>query len=152
LQETADGAMDRLKLVALDEEDLTILSAHVQDAVLKLGDMKFMRAARSFVVPMNRFAWERRAGAFAGPPERRNSVLHFGRVTRAASSGLSAAKPSDVLSLLALRFHPGEAPAGAVELVFSGGAAVRLEVECIEAQLADLGGAWEASSRPRHGI
>lgn len=141
--------MDRLKLVALDEEDLTILSAHVQDAVLKVGDLKYLRGQQSFVLPMNRFAWERKSGALRGPPERRNSVLHFGRVTGAASTGLPG-NPADVLSLLTLRFHASEPPAGAVELVFSGGAAIRLQVECIEAQLGDLGGAWEAASRPRH--
>jgi len=144
--------MDRLKLVALDEEDLTVLSAHVQDAVMKVGDLRFLRGQARFVVPMNRFAWERKGGALAGPPERRNSVLHFGRVAGAASTGLAKAAPADVLSLLALRFRAGEAPAGAIELVFSGGAAIRLDVECIEAQLSDLGGAWEASSRPKHAV
>lgn len=143
---------DRLKLVALDEEDLTIISAHVQDAVMKVGDVKFLRAQSRFVLPMNRFAWERKSGALSGPPERRNSVLDFGRVTRAASTGLAGAKGADVLSLLALRFQATDTPAGAIELTFSGGATIRLDVECIEARLSDLGGAWEASSRPRHAV
>ena len=55
-----------------------------------------------------------------------------------------------MLSLLAIRFDGADAPAGSVELVFAGGALIRLEVECIEAQLTDLGGAWSAASRPLH--
>lgn len=142
--------MDLLKLLALDEEDLKIVSAHVQDAVLKIGDLDFIAASRQFVVPMYRFAWEKEASERRPQPERRNSVLHFDRVRAAKLSGISRSKPDEVLSLLAITWAPADAPAGAVDLVFSGGGAIRLEVECIEARLVDLGGAWEASSRPAH--
>lgn len=144
--------MDQLKLVALDEQDLNVISAHVQDAVTRIGDLKFLARDRRFVVPMRRFAWETQAGLFPGKPERRNSVLHFDRVNAARGSGLAQGKPADALSLLALRFQSAEAPAGTIELVFSGGGTIRLDVECIETRLADLGGAWEASSRPKHRI
>lgn len=145
--------MDLLKLIALDADDLAIVSAHVQDAVTKVGDMKYEAAARRFVVPLHRFVWEIEAGRFRKPHnERRNSVLHFQGVSAAKATGIDPARKQDVLSLLAVRFEPGAAPAGVIELVFSGGAAIRLDVEFVEAQLADLGGAWEASSRPRHGV
>jgi hypothetical protein len=144
--------MDMLKLVALDEEDLAIVSAHVQDAVARVGDLRFEAPARRFLLPMNRFAWETQQGWMPGRPQRRNAVLHFNRVTAVRSAGVPRKTADEVLSLLALRFVPGEAPAGVVELVFSGAAAIHLEVECIEARLTDLGGAWEASSRPRHRI
>jgi hypothetical protein len=77
-------------------------------------------------------------------------VLYFDRVLSAKATGIDRNKPADVLSLLAVRFAEAEAPAGTVELDFSGGATIRLDVECIEARLADLGGAWEASSLPSH--
>ncbi len=144
--------MNPLKLVALDDADLTIVSAHVQDAVMKIGDLDFLAARKLFVMPMNRFAWERNAGFLGGQPERRNSVLHFSRVLSAKTTGLALDKPADIVSLLAIRFATTDAPAGTVDLVFSGGGAIRLEVECIEARLADLGGAWEASSRPAHKV
>lgn len=144
--------MDLLKLAALDEQDLNIVSAHVQDAVLKVGDLKFVPREHRFVMPMHRFAWETQTGLFPGKPERRYSVLHFDQVKTARAAGVARGKPADALSLLALRFHPGEAPGGIIELVFSGGGGIRLDVECIEARLADLGGAWEASSRPKHRI
>ena len=143
--------MDLLKLLALDEEDLKIVSAHVQDAVMKVGDLNFIAASKQFVLPMHRFAWEKEATERNPQPERRNSVLHFDRVLSAKLSGISRGAPDDVLSLLAVTYAVTDAPAGTVDLVFSGGGAIRLDVECIEARLVDLGGAWGASSRPAHG-
>jgi len=139
-----------LKLIALDEEDLKIVSAHVQDAVMKVGDLDFIAATKQFVVPMYRFAWEKEASERRPQPERRNSVLHFDRVLSAKLSSISRDKRDEVLSLLAVTYATTDAPAGTVDLVFAGGGAIRLEVECIEARLVDLGGAWEASSRPAH--
>ncbi|MGB3390149.1 MAG: DUF2948 family protein [Pseudaminobacter sp.] len=142
--------MDQLKLVALDEQDLEIVSAHVQDAVLKIGDLDFSATTKRFVISMNRFAWETGTGVFRPRYQRRKSVLDFNRVLGAKTSGIDRNKPEDVLSLLAIRFHERETPAGTIELVFSGGSAIALEVECIEARLADLGGAWETIARPVH--
>lgn len=144
--------MEMLKLVALDDEDLQIISAHLQDAVLKVGDLDYVRAQKRFVVAANRFVWERAASGFFGKRtfERRRSVLHFDRVLSVKAVGIDHGRKDDVLSLLAVRFQPGEAPAGVVELTFSGGAAIRLEAECIEARLADLGPAWETRAQPEH--
>jgi hypothetical protein len=143
--------MDALKLIALDEQDLGIISACVQDAVMKVGDLEFLPAAKRFVVPMNRFAWEKKSSFFRQHNERRQSVLHFDRVLGAKLSGIARDKPAEVLALLAISFVPLSGPAGIVELIFAGDGAVMLEVECIEARLADLGSAWEAASRPAHG-
>jgi hypothetical protein len=143
--------MDALKLIALDEQDLGIISACVQDAVMKVGDLEFLPAAKRFIVPMNRFAWEKKSSFFRQHNERRQSVLHFDRVLGAKLSGIARDKPAEVLSLLAISFVPLSGPAGIVELIFAGDGAVMLEVECIEARLADLGSAWEAASRPAHG-
>ncbi|RJG46556.1 MULTISPECIES: DUF2948 family protein [unclassified Mesorhizobium] len=142
--------MDQLKLVALDEQDLKIVSAHVQDAVMKVGDLDFSASAKRFIMSVNRFAWETRTGFFRPHYERRKSVLDFNRVLGVRATGIDREKPEDVLSLLAIQFHERDAPAGAIELIFAGGGAIALQVECIEARLADLGAAWEASSRPIH--
>jgi hypothetical protein len=142
--------MTPLKLVALDEKDLEIVSAHVQDAVIKVGDLDYLLQSRRFIVPMNRFAWETPRTLFRRNNERRRSVLHFDRVQSAKLSGIDRSKPDDVLVLLALRFEAADAPAGSIDMVFSGSGAVRLSVECIEARLADLGAAWSAAARPRH--
>lgn len=142
--------MDALKLIALDGEDLQIVSAHVQDAVMKVGDLHYAPRERRFVAAMNRYAWENDGGVFRKKRERRNSVLHFDRVIAARTLGIDPTRPDEVLSLLAVTFVPGNVPAGIVEFHFSGGGAIRLEVECVEARLSDLGGAWQASSTPVH--
>lgn len=145
--------MNLLKLIALDTDDLAVISAHVQDAVTKVGDIGFKPAEKRFLLPMHRFAWEAGTARFSKPHnERRNSVLDFSRVLSVKVSGIDRDKKQDVLSLLAVKFEENDAPAGHVDLLFSGGGAIRLEVECIEARLADLGGAWEAASRPQHRV
>jgi hypothetical protein len=139
-----------LKLIALDDQDLGIVSAHVQDAVLKVSDLEFLPAAKRFVLTMNRFVWEAKSGLFRQHNERRQAVLHFDRVLGAKTNGITRNKPAEVLSLLAISFIEISKPAGIVELIFSGGGTIMLDVECIEARLADIGGAWEATSRPVH--
>ena len=145
--------MSQLKLVALDEQDLSVVSAHVQDAVVKVGDLSWRRDERRFVAAINRFVWENRPRFMGAGNERHRAALHFEAVRSVTSTGISRDRPEDVLSLLAISFTAGaEAPAGVLELTFSGDAAIRLEVDYIEARLSDLGAAWEAASRPRHRI
>jgi hypothetical protein len=100
---------------------------------------------------MNRFTWERAEGK-RRTYERRRAVLTFDRVRAAKTSRIRRDQGEAVLELLAIEFDPSDPPAGAVELIFAGGAAVRLEVECIEARLADLGAAWATTARPSHDL
>ncbi|MBB4216348.1 hypothetical protein CO662_30645 [Rhizobium anhuiense] len=142
--------MTDLKLVALDDEDLAVVSAHMQDSVFKVGDIDWSPRDAQFALAVNRFVWEgaeRKRRGF----ERRRAALVFKRVLAVRSLGIDRGKRDEVLSLLALRFEPkGEGPDGTVELSLSGTASIALDVECIEVQMADIGGAWEASSKPRH--
>ncbi|WHO72958.1 MULTISPECIES: DUF2948 family protein [Rhizobium] len=142
--------MTDLKLVALDDEDLAIISAHMQDSVFKVGDIDWSPRDAQFALAVNRFVWEgaeRKRRGF----ERRRAALVFKRVLAVRSLGIDRGKRDEVLSLLALRFEQkGEGPEGTIELSLSGTASIALDVECIEVQLADIGGAWEASSKPRH--
>lgn len=147
--------MDHLRLMALEADDLEIISAYCQDAVAQVGDLTFLASEKRFVLAMNRFVWEKapeRRRFFARPAdfERRRSALHFDRVLSVRQTGIPAGDPEAVIALLAIRWHAGEAPSGTIELVLAGGAAIRLDVECIEAQLTDLGAAWSTSSRPDH--
>jgi hypothetical protein len=141
--------MDALKLAALDAEDLAVISAHLQDAVLKVGDIDWRPREKRLLIQLNRFAWEKADRARRGF-ERRRALLHFARVESVRSSRIRRDAPDAVLSLLAVRFEPGDAPAGVVDLTFSGGGTLRLSVECIEASLADLGAAWGTQNRPVH--
>jgi hypothetical protein len=142
--------MTDLKLMALDGEDLAVISAHMQDSVFKVGDMIWSPREQQFALAANRFVWEAADGKRRGF-ERRRAALVFKRVLAVRSVGIDRTKRDEVLSLLALRFEQkGEGPEGTIELALSGTASIALDVECIEAQLADVGGAWETASRPRH--
>jgi hypothetical protein len=138
--------MDSLQLIALDADDLAIMSAHLQDAIVRGDDLAWRPRQRRFALAVRRFDWQ----APTDQPRRRLSGLHFERVTAVRKRGADPRKDGGILNLLAITFEEAEAPAGAVTLVFSGGFAIRLEVECIEAQLKDLGPQWEAASRPVH--
>lgn len=137
--------MDRLKLIAMDEDDLKVISSCCQDAVLKVGDMEYHPAEKQFVLALNRFAWEREE-----EKERRKSFLHFERVESVKLQGVNRDEKDTVLSVLAVLFESKDEPAGTIELVLAGDGAIRLDVECIEAQLLDLPAAWKASSIPSH--
>ena len=143
---------NRLKLAAMDADDLAIISAHLQDAVLRVGDMTWRPAERRFVAVINRFDWEHCIARGKGPWRRRRAGLSFDRVMSAQIRRLRSDSADAVLSLLAIEFEAGEAPGGAITLQFAGGGGVRLDVECIEARLTDLGPAWETPSRPEHDL
>lgn len=144
-----------IRLLALDVKDLEIISALVQDAVLKVADISRSKSG-TFAMEMNRFAWDKAPKTILGfapvkTKERRKSVLHFARVVNAQMSGITRSKTDEILSLLAIKFTPTSAPAGTIELTFSGSGSIRLEVECVECQLTDSGAAWAAIATPQHG-
>lgn len=141
--------MDSLKLIALDDADLAVISACLQDAVFKTGDTAFLGKDGVFTLEANRFVWEE--GKSKKTFERRRALLAVKQVRSVKSLGVNLKDTDAVQSLLALRVLSGEdAPAGAIELVLSGGAVIRLDVACIEVQLADIGGGWETKFKPRH--
>ena len=145
-----------IRLAALDIKDLEVISALVQDSVLKAEDISRSKSG-TFALEINRFAWDKAPPKFFGKAlanssERRRSILHFTRVTDAKMIGISKSKPDEILSLLGVRFMPSEIPSGTIELLFSGNASIRLIVECIECQLTDTGAAWAALATPKHSI
>ena len=142
--------MTDLKLIALDQEDLEILSAHVQDAVLKVEDMGLAQADRRFALLINRFDWTTAGGRNKG--QRKRAALRFEHVTAARTAGFDPDARDGVLELLAIRFVPSDAPAGTVMLDFAGGGTVALDVECLEARLHDLGAVWAAKATPAHDL
>jgi hypothetical protein len=147
--------MQDLKLIALDAEDLAVLSAHLQDAVLRVEDIAYLKGEKRFAAIANRFDWGEAASKHRSKNSfiRRRSGLRFERVLNAKISQLDLKAKDTVLSLLGIEFKPAneaEGPEGHITLNFSGGGAIRLEVECIEAELTDLGGAWTTRRKPEH--
>ncbi|HEY7229952.1 MAG TPA: DUF2948 family protein [Pseudolabrys sp.] len=141
--------MDQIKFVILDEEDLEVASAHLQDAVVRVSDILWRPRERRLVVALNRFDWE---GAQGDNPEfrRRRAALRFERVLACKCRQVDPTHKDEVLNLLAVEFSETEPPSGVVLLEFSGGATLRLEVECLEAELADLGPTWTTGHCPAH--
>jgi len=139
--------MDQLKLIVLDRDDLAVVSTHLQDAVLKVCDVLWRPQEKRLVLGLNRFDWEHADG-----PEyrRRRCALRFERVVSCKCREVDPAGKNAVLNLLDIAFDETDAPAGVIRLVFSGGGVVRLEVECLEAELADLGPTWTTSTCPKH--
>ena len=143
-----------LKLIALDAEDLGIVSAHLQDAVLKISDVAYRPKEKRFALLLNRFNW---AGALTGsqsdkPMTRHRCALRIERVTAARTQDIDLTEEDKVMALLAIQYEQlqDDDPKGHITFVFSGDGAIQLDVEYIEAELRDLGGTWATKSRPNH--
>jgi hypothetical protein len=138
-----------LKLVALDREGLGVISAHIQDTCVKRVDMTWLPQQRRFLVAGMRYDW---VGAKTGPEERVSSVLRFDRVLRVSHLGLEETDSDATLNLLGVAFEKTDPPAGIIILAFADGALVRLEVECVEAELRDIGHRVPAQACPGHAL
>ena len=146
-----DRTMTDLKLLALDSEDLEVISATTQDAVVRVGDMGYARADRRFALLMNRFAWESGEAPSRGKTGiRKRAALHFDHVLAARTQGFDANATDGALELLSITFTETDSPSGTIELTFAGGGTVRLDVEALEARMQDLGAAWAARATPGH--
>lgn len=141
----------RLRLIGQDEGDLPPVSAALQDAIARMGDLKFDAKARAFTAVFSRYRWE--AGE-KGKGERIRSGLQIGSVLSVKAQRLKRGAPDAFVSLLSVTFEPDtstpETPSGAILLTFAGGGAMRLEVECVDLVLADLSDPWKAAARPDH--
>jgi hypothetical protein len=148
-----EDADDRpLRLIAQDAAGLEVISALLQDAVFPITEMRFARTQHRFAVLVNRFRWE--GNAPRTPPERARALLVFNDVLAVRSQGIARAEAETVLSLLSLRFEPGDEGAGRVILTLAGDGAIALEVEALDATLEDVSQPYVAPSGkiPSHPI
>lgn len=136
-----------LRLLAEDAEGLGVIAAAVQDALVKPGDLKYSPRARTFGIELSRFQWEQADAK--GPWFRSRALLAFTGVGKAQSQAV----PKDVdavLSLLDISFTPADPPGGEIRLTFANGGALRLNVECVDVTLMDLGPTWPTPRKPDH--
>ena len=142
-KEAADTAsVEPLRLLAEDADDLHIISAALQDAILRPVDIVWEPQARRVTLALSRFCWE--CGG-----TRVMAAMQFGDVIAVKSRRLPRG-PEHALELLAMDFEPGEAPGGRVTLMFAGGGDLRIDVECLDAVLTDLSERWPAKVAPTH--
>jgi hypothetical protein len=141
------GPPERLRLLAQDAEDIAVMSAALQDAVGKIGDIRYEPGPRRLTVVLNRFRWE----ADGRAAQRVRTALQIGGVLSVQARHLRRDAPQAVVELLAIGFEPGEAPGGVVTLSFAGGGDLRCVVECVDAALADISTPWPTHRAPAHG-
>lgn len=153
------GKWQPLKLRAEDVEDITVLSACLQDATVRTADMTWQPKQHRFALVLNRFRWEDERTADAGkrliridPHIRVAAGLHFDGVLKVRSSGIDRDDGRTVLELLSILADPLEDAAARLTLVFAGGAAIQLDVECIEAQMQDIGTPFPVRRAPQHRV
>lgn len=151
-----DGGETALTLLAFSPEDLQVISALLQDAVLPASEIRWDRRARKLALLVNRFRWEDRDAAEreGRPYERVRSLLVIGDVLRVASQGVPRGDADTVLSILSLDWQPGEDGTGRLVLVLAGDGAIAADVECIDLTLRDVTRPYLAPSRkaPGHDI
>jgi len=128
----------QLKLIALDAEDLAVISAHVQDARVRTSDIVWRQAEKRLVIGMSRLDWEQTLSG-GTTPRRLLAALRFDRVLACKSRNIDLGAPETVLDLVGIEFHPKEAPGGSALLLFGRGGVLRLDIECLECGLTDLG-------------
>ena len=141
-----------LRLRAEDADDLAVISAVMQDALVSVKDLTYDRAMRRFMLVANRFRWEVRPDgkshdANATAFERTLCAISFGAVDGASYRGFRRRDDERILSLLAIR--PGAKP-GTIDLEFSGGATLRLGISAIQVHATDIGEAWPTVWQPDH--
>lgn len=154
---TAIPSENRLLLRATDLEDLKVIAACLQDALLPVQDACYLPSEQSFVLVVNRFRWEAEAGDNPDQPgalhERVLCGVRFEGVKRVASRGIERSKRTLPLELLTLAAGIGPEPdTFDLRLIFAGGGAIRLEVDRILCHLEDLDEAWPTRWRPNHPI
>ena len=141
---TPSASSARLKLLAQDADDLLLISAALQDAQVKLADISYAPAARTLTFPLTRYRWE------ADGKEQVSCAVQFGDVLNVKTRDLQR---EGTCNLLALEFmESAEPPGGHLLFLFAGCGELKVEVECVDAALADLSEPWPAESHPDHGV
>lgn len=146
-----DTGRDRpLRVRAEDLEDLTVVAAYLQDAIVPVSEMSFEAAENRFVLVAGRFRWEiapdgKVAEGQGTPFERVHTGIRFERVRKVRTRGIDRRDPGQMLNLLSLAYADGT-----VDLVFAGDSTIRLDVDGLSCHVEDLGTPWPTVFRPSH--
>ena len=150
-----------LKVIARDAEDLAVVAACLQDALIPLNEMRYLPQERRFIMVANRFRWERAAkGSQEAAPEgdasfdsdedfgalqRTNAGICIDRVLAVRSRNIDRSKPDEFLSVLSLQLEGNK-----LSFLFAGGGVIQVEIEALALYLSDLGKAWPTQWQPDH--
>ena len=145
-----------LKLKAQDKDDLTIISAYLQDAVTVVGDFSYSPKTRIFAVMLNRYVWENHKSSQDGDGNKNchriRTGCHFENVIKVTSQNIEQKDKKHILELLAIESEELENGYMAIDLIFAGDEVIRLEAELIEASMQDIGEPYAAACHPKHDV
>ena len=145
-------AINNLKLIGKNIEDLQVISAYCQDSLVKVKDIVFLKKNKTFLMMIDRFMWEDfEKGAFR-ENKRIKCIIRFNEVLEARSKKISQKKKDKLLECLAIKCKESLNKNYEIEIYFAGGSIITLISEFIEVVMEDLGKAWNVKHFPKHKI
>ena len=142
--------VQNLKLIAKTDEDLRVISAHLQDSITKTSDIANLKKNKIFLMQLNRFMWEDVEKGVFRNNKRVRTVLKFENVLKVSSRNINQKKNDRFLDFLAIETFKMPDKNYEMNLIFSGDMIIRLVVEAIEVTLDDQGSPWESKNKPKH--
>jgi len=140
-----------LKITAVDDEDLKVFSAYLQDSVIVVNDIKYLSKNRKFICIFNRFMWEDAERGIFRENKRIRSALVFNEVLSVKSKGINPKTKEKILEFLAIKLETYK-ESRVIKLIFSGGAIIKIETDNILSTLEDFGKPWKTNYKPKHKI
>ena len=142
--------VQNLKLIAKTMEDLRVISAHLQDSIVKTSDIANLKKNKIFLMQLNRFMWEDVEKGVFRKNKRIRTVLKFENVTSVFSKNIPKKLDDNFLDFLTIETMKLPDNNYEIKLIFSGNAAIKVIVEVIEVKLDDQGDFWESKNKPKH--
>ncbi len=139
-----------LKLIAQTEEDLRVLSAHLQDSIASTKEMANLKKNRIFLMQLNRFMWEDVEKGVFRKNKRIRTILKFENVLNVTSKNINQKKDNKFLDFLAIESNVLADKSYEIKLIFSGDSIIKIEAEVIDVTLDDQGIPWESKTKPKH--
>ena len=139
-----------LKLSATSDEDLRVISAHLQDSIAQVKDIAHLKKNRIFIIQFNRFMWEDVEKGVFRKSKRIQSILKFENVLNVYSRNLNQNNKDRFLDFLAIETKLMSDKSYEIKLNFAGNILIKMNIEVIECFLEDLGEPWDTKSKPKH--
>jgi hypothetical protein len=139
-----------LKLIARTEEDLRVVSAHLQDSIASVADIANLKKNKIFLMQLNRFMWEDVEKGVFRKNKRIRTVLKFENVLNVDSRNINQLKKDKFLDFLAIESNITPDNNYEMKIIFAGDSMIRLISELIEVTLDDQGEAWDTKNKPKH--
>jgi hypothetical protein len=139
-----------LKLLATSDEDLRIVAAHLQDAIVSTQDIASLKKNRIFLIQLNRFMWEDVEKGVFRKNKRIRTVIKFDNVISVLSKNINTKKGKDFLDFLTIESNLLPDKSYEIKLIFSGDAVIKIKTEIIDVTLDDQGFPWESKTQPKH--